>query len=89
MCGKDAKPNQAERERGASEDGRSSGGPSCCDMVNSGGPNMAEMMKACCGGSGRKRCRIGFWAMAAGLGLALLISQVGGILGIIAFFRTF
>ena len=47
------------------------------------------MMKHCPCGSVLRRHRAAIYSVAAGLMLAVVISQVGGILGIIAFFRTF
>ena len=55
---------------------------SCC------GPEMAEMMNQCPCGSFLKRHWLAAFAMFSLVGLAFLISQVGGGMGIIAFFRT-
>lgn len=54
----------------------------CC------GPGMAEMMKQCpCAAAMKNHPVIGIAVLSLML-LMFLISQVGGILGIIAFFRT-
>ena len=54
----------------------------CC------GPEMAEMMKECPCGTMFKKHRLGVFLVFSLVFLAFLISQVGGILGIIAFIRT-
>jgi hypothetical protein len=63
--------------------GRNHGGASCC------GPEMMEAMGDCPCGSLMKGHRGILYAILAVVVLAFLISQVGGILGIIGFFRTF
>ncbi|MHC4295325.1 MAG: hypothetical protein ACYSTL_07045, partial [Planctomycetota bacterium] len=55
---------------------------SCC------GPMMAEMMQQCPCGSFLKNHWLAAFTIFAMMLLMFLISQVGGILGIIAFFRT-
>ena len=55
----------------------------CC------GPDMSEMMQACPCGSVLKGRRGILYAILAAVALVFLISQVGGILGTIGFFRTF
>ncbi len=54
----------------------------CC------GPGMAKMMKNCSFGTAMKRYRWIFFGIFAAIVAAFLVSQVGGILGIIAFVRT-
>ncbi len=55
----------------------------CC------GPDMAEMKQACpCASAMKGRWKTALAAFSLAL-LAFLISQVGGVLGMIAFFRTF
>jgi hypothetical protein len=55
----------------------------CC------GPNTAKMMQECpCASAMKSHRKTAIVAMSV-VFLAFLISQVGGILGIIAFFRTF
>ena len=71
-CGK---PGEQERTGGAEAAG-------CC------GPEMMEMMKDCPCGSFFKKHRLAAFAMLSLVILMFLISQVGGILGIIAFVRT-
>ena len=65
------------------EDRRAARTAACC------GPDMAKMMQECPCASAMK----GHWKTAlvafSLVFLAFLISQIGGILGIIAFFRTF
>ena len=63
----------------------SSGGEAtgCC------GPAMAETTRGCPCESMWKNHRLAGVAILGVVLLALLISQAGGILGIIAFFRTF
>ena len=66
-------------------DGQESGdaeATSCC------GPQTAEMMQGCSCGSFLKAHRLAALAIFSLVALAFLISQVGGILGIIAFCRT-
>ena len=55
----------------------------CC------GPEMAKMMQECpCASAMKGHWKTAFLAFSV-VFLAFLISQVGGIFGIIAFFRTF
>ena len=55
----------------------------CC------GPDMSKMMQECLCASAMKSHRKTAIVVMSVVFLAFLISQVGGILGIIAFFRTF
>ena len=58
------------------------------EMPGCGGPDMAKMMKECLCGTMFKKHRLGLFLVFSLVILAFLISQVGGILGIIAFIRT-
>ncbi len=49
---------------------------------------IADMMKECSCGSMIKEHRVGALAIFSLVALLFLISQIGGVLGIIAFFRT-
>ena len=55
----------------------------CC------GAEAGQATEGCPCGSMLKGHRVAVVAVLAVMGLALLISQAGGVLGIIAFFRTF
>ena len=58
------------------------------DWANCCSPRMGEMMKDCACGSAFKSHPLAACAVLGGIILALVISQVGGILGILAFFRS-
>ncbi len=72
---------QAERE--APEGTTRSAPMSCCGLET------AATAEACPCGSVMKKHRVAVFAVLTGVLLAFLISQIGGILGAIAFFRTF
>ncbi len=65
----------------------------CCagaaEMAGFGEVDMKEMMRACPCGGWLKRHRLAVYTTMAGIGLGMLVLQVGWILGVIAFFRTF
>ncbi len=71
-------------------EGRNSGdqGPSGSDMSGCCSPNMTQMMQICPCGSFVKKHWLAAFAVFFLIFLMLVISQLGGILGIIAFFRT-
>ena len=52
------------------------------------GSRMSEMMKFCPCGSAFKRHPLASFTVIVGIILTLVICQVGGILGVFAFFRT-
>ena len=58
------------------------------EQGQTGCPETAAMMQACPCGSFLKEHRLGVLAVFSLVILAFLISQIGGILGIIAFVRT-
>ncbi|MHC4447122.1 MAG: hypothetical protein ACYSXF_04975 [Planctomycetota bacterium] len=74
----------ADSESEESGGGRAAGAglAACC------GPAMAEMTKGCPCEGAFKSHRVAVFAILAAVTLAFLISQVGGILGVIAFART-
>lgn len=65
----------------------------CCRPGETGGADgdavTAEAAQACPCGSALKEHRLAVFGGLSLLALAFLVSQVGGILGIIGFFRTF
>ena len=80
-CGENASGEPGRREDPA--------GRTAAEMASCCGPDMATMMQECPCASAMK----GYWKTAlvafSLVFLAFLISQIGGILGIVAFFRTF
>ncbi len=78
------KTSQSETGGTSGEQGRVGGFemPGCC------GPETAETVQSCPCGSFLKGHRLAAFAVFSLIALMFLISQVGGILGIIAFFRT-
>ena len=74
----------SEQETTTPDSGQAGGAEKagCC------GPEMAEMMKECPCGAMFKKHRLGAFLVFLLVIVAFLISQVGGILGIIAFIRT-
>ena len=58
------------------------------NMAEGCGPGMTEMMSKCPCGSMFKTHKLACGGMFLLIALMFLISQVGGILGILAFFRT-
>ena len=89
MSEEEVKPNDAEEERGTSDETPRSGGPDSSAQAGCCNAGMKQMMEKCPCGSIFKRRRGAIYAVLAVMLSALIISQVGGILGIIAFFRTF
>ena len=77
--------SQDEAEGGTSGEQGRVGAP---DMSGCCGPEMAEMTEVCSCGSFLKKHRLIASAAIFLIFLMFVISQVGGILGIIAFFRT-
>lgn len=61
--------------------------PCCCAGLGSCDAGDGQTAP-CCDGSMLKRHRLAVCAVVSVLALAFLVSQVGGILGVIAFFRT-
>jgi len=82
MRNEDEKPNCCGNEREPSPGEDASSGWSCCE------PGAEEATEECPCGSVFKKHRGVLTLALAGVALAFLISQVGGILGIIAFIRT-
>ncbi len=62
--------------------------PTGPDMPGGCGPEMAEMMRQCQCGQFLKKHWLAALTVFMLIVLAFFISQIGGILGIIAFFRT-
>ena len=61
----------------------------CCEDMKAGcGPEMAEMAQSCACASFCKEHKLVALGFCSAMLLMFLISQVGGILGIIAFIRT-
>lgn len=86
MSSENLEMNQVEADRAGSgatpDDQREKAGYSACS------PMMAEMMRGCPCRSFAERHRVGFFLCAAGCGFAILIFQLGWLLGVIAFFRS-
>ena len=81
--------NAENTRAGQDEAGRAAPGePNPTDAVGCCDPMTAEMMQECPCGTFFKEHRLAGLVIFSLAILALLISQVGGILGIIAFFRT-
>ena len=83
------KPEFGETIRGEPGGQQDPAGRTAAEMTSCCGPDTAKMMQECPCASAMK----GHWKTAlvavSLVFLAFLISQVGGILGMIAFFRTF
>ena len=61
----------------------------CCSATQpeaAKGGGCGDMMQDCCGAL--KRHRLAVFTVVSAIVLAVLVSQVGGVLGIIGFFRT-
>lgn len=70
-------------------DGPSPRGPGQFDMASCCGTMVGDGEKGCPCSAVMKRHRLAFFTVLSIVFLAFLVSQVGGILGIIAFTRTF
>lgn len=77
------RPNQGTGEKPDDEWTETGQTTGCC------APASVQGVQECPCRSALKDHRVGASIVCAGVALALLISQVGGILGVIAFFRTF
>ena len=74
---------KSDRDNAGCDQWGAEGLAGCC------GPAIGKTTEGCPCGSFMKGHRFAAVAVLAVMALALLISQAGGVLGIIAFFRTF
>ena len=88
MDEQDVKPEDGEPRAGEPTEGPEPEEPKGFDFAACCGPMMKEMMQSCPCGAMMKRHWLAAFVIFSLVVLAFLISQVGGILGIIAFIRT-